>query len=212
MTAFDLEEQERVDALKDWWKQNGTYVYIGLAAIIIAIFSVTGWREYQTTHADQAAEMFAQFQKAAESHDPKKTQEAADKITNQFPDSAYAAQAVLAAAQQSVDGNDTASAQASLKWVVDKSKSTQLQSIARLRLAALLLDQKKYDDALKLLDDNKDAAFIFLTADLKGDINAAQGKIAEARANYKLAVEKAPAGSPAKQLTQVKLDMLSEGK
>ena len=31
MAAFDLEEQERVDALKDWWNENKIFVYVGFA-------------------------------------------------------------------------------------------------------------------------------------------------------------------------------------
>ena len=95
--------------------------------------------------------------------------------------------------------------------MIDNSRLSQFQSIARLRLAAVLLDAKKYDEALKLLDDNKDDAFLALTADRRGDIFAAQNKSAEARAAYKLALEKLPATSPLRQVTQIKLDALGDG-
>lgn len=212
MAVFDLEEQERVDALRDWWKQNGLFVYIGLAAFIIAIASVQGWRYYRASQADQVAESYVQFEKTVDAKDAKKTRAAALAVMQQYPDSPYAARAALTAAQQSFEAKDMEGAQSSLRWVVDNSKSPQLKSVARLRLAAVLLDQKKYDEALKLLDDNKDPAFLPLTADLKGDIFAAQGKIAEARSSYQLAIEKTPANAQSRQLTQIKLDTLGGGK
>lgn len=212
MAAFDLEEQERVDALKDWWKQNSLFVYVAVAAFIIAVGGVQAWRYYKATRADQVAETFVQFEKTAEARDAKKTREAALKIMEQHPGSPYATQAALTAARQSFDSNDIEGAQSSLRWAVEKAKSPQLQNIARLRLATVLLDQKKYDEALKLLDDNKDPAFLSLTADLKGDIYAAQGKFAEARSSYKLAIEKALPNSQSSQLTRIKLDMLGEVK
>ncbi|HVK54302.1 MAG TPA: tetratricopeptide repeat protein [Burkholderiales bacterium] len=212
MATFDLEEQEQLDALKDWWKHNSVYVFTAVAAIIIAASGVAGWRHYQANQAEEVAKTFAQFEKTAEAKDAKKTREAAVNMMEKFSGSPYAAQAALTAAQQSFDANDLDAAQASLKLVVDKAKSPQLQSVARLRLGAILLDQKKYDEALKLLDDNKDPAFLSLTADLKGDIYAVQGKVAEAQASYNLAIEKAQDDAVTKQLAQIKLDALGSGK
>lgn len=212
MAAFDLEEQERVDALKDWWKENKTYIYVGFAAFIIAVAAVQGWRYYKAKQANRVAEAFAEFDKTVQAGDAKKIIDAAGKIQAEYPGSPYAAQAALTAARIAYEAMDTTAAEASLKWVAEKSASPQLQSIARLRWAAVLLDQKKYDEALKLLDDNKDDAFLSLTADLKGDIYSAQGKAAEARASYKLALDKATPRAPSRQLIQIKLDALGEAK
>jgi predicted negative regulator of RcsB-dependent stress response len=82
------------------------------------------------------------------------------------------------------------------------------RGVARVRLAAVLLEQKKYEDALKVLDANKDAAFAAIAADMRGDIMLAQGRLDEARAAYKLAVEKAEPRNPVKQIAQTKLDAL----
>jgi len=210
MAAFDLEEQERLDALKDWWKANGLVVYAALAVLIITIAGVKGWRYYHDTRADAAAEMFADLDNNALA-DAKKRRDGATQLMDKYPESPYAARAALAEAQVDFDAKDTASAQRNLRWVIENSRLSQFQSIARLRLAAVLLDAKKYDEALKLLDDNKDSAFLALTADLRGDIFAAQSKSAEARAAYKLALEKLPASSPLRQVVQIKLDALGDG-
>jgi predicted negative regulator of RcsB-dependent stress response len=72
----------------------------------------------------------------------------------------------------------------------------------------VLLEQKKYPEALKILDGNKDEAFTALVADLRGDIMLAQGRIDEARAAYKLASEKADARNPVKGIAETKLNAL----
>jgi predicted negative regulator of RcsB-dependent stress response len=85
------------------------------------------------------------------------------------------------------------------------------RGVARMRLAAVLLEQKKYEEALKVLDGNKDAAFVALAADQRGDIMLAQGRLDEARAAYKLAIEKSEPRNPVKNIAQTKLNALGGG-
>jgi predicted negative regulator of RcsB-dependent stress response len=80
--------------------------------------------------------------------------------------------------------------------------------VARLRLASVMLEQKKYEEALKVLDGNPDAAFVAPAADLRGDIMLAQGRLDEARAAYKLAIEKADPRTPVKSIAETKLNAL----
>jgi predicted negative regulator of RcsB-dependent stress response len=82
------------------------------------------------------------------------------------------------------------------------------RGVARLRLAAVLLDEKKYEEALKVLDGNKDEAFAAPAADLRGDIMLAQGRLDEARAAYKLAVDKAGPANPVRSVAGTKLNAL----
>jgi predicted negative regulator of RcsB-dependent stress response len=109
------------------------------------------------------------------------------------------------AAKAAFDANALTEAKVHLQWVVDKGQATH-QAIARVRLAAVLLDEKKYDDALKVLGAIKSDAFSSLAADVKGDILAAQGRTDEARAAYQMAVDKAESRSPLKPISQAKLD------
>ena len=209
MAAYDLEEQERIDALKDWWGQWGIWVYAGVAAFVVGMASVHGWRYYQDQQNIEAEGLFKSIEKTASevaaSKESKKLSEAATAIADKFPGTFQATDAQLMAAKASFEANDLAAAKVHLQWVVDKGRDT-FRPVARVRLASVLLDEKKYDDALKLLDQVKEEGFTAMAADLRGDVFAAQGKRDEARAAYETAVEKANDRSPLKAISQAKLD------
>lgn len=95
---------------------------------------------------------------------------------------------------------------------MDNAKEDSLQDDARLRLAGILLDEKNYADALKLLDAKHGKAYDGLYSDLKGDVLSAEGHFGEARKAYLAALEKTDQKSPFRKFIQVKLDSLGEGK
>jgi predicted negative regulator of RcsB-dependent stress response len=212
MAAYDLEEQEKIDELKDWWKKNGTTVIAAIIAGALAFGAVKGWRAYQQSRSEGAAALYENVDKAAKANDAKKTKEAADTLMAQFPGTAYAARAALVSAKTSFEAKDADAARTQLQWVVDKSSEAGFKHLARLRLAGVLLDQKKYDEALKLLDDIKDEGFNARAQDLRGDIFAAQAKLPEARAAYRAALAKEEVRSASRDIIQMKLDAIGDDK
>lgn len=209
MAAYDLEEQERIDALKDWWDKWGGWVYAAVGAFVLGTAAVQGWRYYQNQQNLEAETLFKSIEKTASevaaSKESKKLSEAAAAIADKYPATFQASDAQLMAAKAAFDANDLAAAKNHLQWVVEKGRDTY-RPIARVRLAGVLLDEKKYDEALKLLDQVKEDGFVAMAADLRGDIFAVQGRKDEARAAYQLAVDKALDRSPLKAISQAKLD------
>ena len=209
MSTYDLEEQERLAALKDWWDKWGLWVQLALAAFVIGLLSVQGWRYYQKGEAEQAEAMFKSVQKTAQevaaSKEAKKLSDAATAIADKYPSSFFATEAQLMAAKAAFEGKDLAASKTHLQWVADKGRDSH-RNVARIRLAGVLLEEKKYDDALKVIDAVKEEGFISLAADLKGDIFAAQGRTDDARAAYQVAVDKADTRSALKNVSQAKLD------
>jgi predicted negative regulator of RcsB-dependent stress response len=114
----------------------------------------------------------------------------------------------LAAAKSAFDANDLKTAKAQLQWVISKGNDAAYKALARIRLAGVLLDEKSYDEGLKLLAEDFPPSFAPLAADRKGDILVAQNKKAEARAAYQSALEKMDQRNPGRQLIQLKLDAL----
>jgi len=211
MAHYDLEEQEQIDSLKTWWKMYGNLVSGVLVAISVAGLGWQGWGWYQRSQAAQAAGIYAVLEQAAALRDGQKVKAAAGELAEKFGSTSYAWLGALVAARQSFDAGDLKTARAQLNWAVDNAKD-EVKDLARLRLAAVLLDEKAYDEALKQLEAAHDAAFAARFLELKGDVLAAQGKVPEARAAYKAALDKGEAregrGGAGRELLRQKLDSL----
>jgi predicted negative regulator of RcsB-dependent stress response len=208
---YDLEEQEKVDALKAWWKENQRRVLAFVVVAAIAYAAVTGWKSWKQHQAEQAAEAFAAFQKVVAQADASKVLAAALGIEQSSPASPYAARAALTSAQMLLGLGKTAEAQSQFEWVINHSEEVALQSLAHIRLAGLLADQKKFSEALALLDKGIDAAFAGMAADLRGDILLAQDKTTEARDAYRAALAAFEGNHPLRQVVQLKADALGGG-
>lgn len=212
MAVYDLEEQEQLDELKSWWQQYRKLLLLIVVTAAVTASGIQGWRYYQNKQALEAGELYSQLQGAAGGKELKKVQDIAAVLAEKYPRTSYAAFAALAGAKAAFDSGDMASAKVSLQWVADNAREDEMREIARLRLAAVLLDEKQYDAALKLLDTAHGETLSALYADLKGDVLVAQGKGNEARGAYQLALDKSDAKSTYRALIQSKLDALGEAK
>ena len=206
--ALDLEEQEQLDALKQFWKQYGTLL-LTLAFLALATFAgVKGWNYYQRSQAERASALFGKFDEAVRKNDVAQIGHLGAELIDKYGATAYGPMAALLLAKTNHENGDAAAAAKRLQWAIDKAKDEETEALARLRLAGIRLDEKKYDEALALLDAKHPAAFAALYADLRGDVLTAQGKPAEARAEYKLALEKSLPNSNYRNVVQIKLDAL----
>ena len=208
MATYDLDEQERLDELKAWWKRWGSVVMVGLAVVIAA---AAGWRYWQNRTVTQSLEAAAVYEKLTQSlaaNDTKGAREAGSMLIDQYKGTAYAPRAALLLAKLNVVGKDLKSAQSQLEWAVANSKEPAVKDLARLHLAGVQLDQKQYDAALKTLSASHSDAFAFRFEDLRGDVLMAQGKQAEARAAYQAAFGKMEQDNPYRNIVELKLDAL----
>ena len=188
---LDLEEQEQVAELKAWWRQHGNLIVGTVVAAALAFSAWQGWRWYQASQAAHAAGHYEAVAKAAQAGDAKALRDATGTLIESYPRTLYAAMGALVAARFHFDRNDLKSAKTQLQWVIDRSPSDDFKDLARLRLAAVLIDEKSLDDALKVLDAKHGAAYESQFAALKGDALLAKNQRAEAKAAYQLAIEKA---------------------
>jgi predicted negative regulator of RcsB-dependent stress response len=129
-------------------------------------------------------------------------------MEDRFGRTAYAQMAGLMAAKSLFDANDLKSAKAQLEWVANNGSNDQYKALAKIRLAGILLDEKAYEDGLKLLSGDFPESFAASVADRKGDILVAQNKLSEAKAAFQLALDKMDQKNPGRQLVQLKLDAL----
>jgi predicted negative regulator of RcsB-dependent stress response len=190
---LDLEEQEQLAALKGWWRDHGNLVLGLITAAALAFAGWQGWNWYQRSQAHQAVALFETLAKAVETGDAKAVRDAGGALAENHPRTLYAAMSALVVARFQHDRGDAKGAKAQLQWVVERSVASDLRDVARLRLAALLLDERAYDEGLKALEAAPGAAFAAQFALAKGDLLAAKGQAAEAKAAYRQALDKADA-------------------
>jgi predicted negative regulator of RcsB-dependent stress response len=158
--------------------------------------------------SEQASVLYQAVSEAAHGNDPAKAKDPANELVARYGGTAYAPRAALLYAKLLYDANDKTAAKAQLQWVIDHADEDELKAIARYRLAQVLLDDKQYDEALKTLDAKTDDAFAGIYADLKGDVLAAAGKVADARTAYQVALSKLDPKSGYRAYVQAKLDAL----
>ena len=183
-THLDLEEQEQLDQLKAFWKRFGNLLTWLLIVVLGAYAAWTGWNYWQRDQAAKSSAMFDQLEKAAQAGDVDQASRVFADMKARYPRTAFTEQAGLMAAKVQVDRGKVDTALESLNWVGANAIEVEYQSIAKLRAAGILLDQKKYDEALKQLDAATAPEFAALVGDRRGDVLLAQGKKDEAKAAY----------------------------
>lgn len=193
MAVYDLEEQEQIDELKTWWKQYGNLVTAIVVAVALGVVGWQAWNWWQRSQTAQAAAAYGTLQQAVASHDAKRASEAASGLIDKFSGTSYAGLAALLSAKVQFEAGDLKTAKLQYAWAAEHARDPEQRDLARLRLAAVLLDEKSYDEAEKQLAVEPSAPFAALYAEARGDIFAARGKQTEAKAAYEAALAKLPA-------------------
>ncbi|HSW05774.1 YfgM family protein [Aquabacterium sp.] len=205
---LDLQEQEQLDELKAFWKQYGNLITWVLTLALLAFAGWNGWNWWQREQSAKAGVLFDELDKAAQASDAARGQQVFAELKERYPRTAFAQQAGLLAAKLQLDKGQADPARAALTWVADNAAEDEYRSIARLRLAAVMLEAKQYDDALKQLDAAKSPEFAALVADRRGDVLLAQGKKDEAKAAYDTAYKGMDEKTDYRRLVEAKLTAL----
>ena len=202
---LDLEEQEQVARLKDFWARYGNAITWLLVVVLAGYAAWNGWQWRQRQQAAHAAVMYDELERAAQSADLERVNKVAADLQAQYPGTQFASQGLLLAARTQFDKNQADAAVASLQWVIDKGADESHRAVARLRLAGVLLDQRKHDAALKALDGNWPDGFAALAADRRGDVLADQGQAADAVKAWRQAWDGLGERSEYRRLVEAKL-------
>jgi predicted negative regulator of RcsB-dependent stress response len=209
MAHLDLEEQEQLAQLKSWWETYGNMLVMGLVLAAVVFSGWQGWRYWQDRQSTEASNLYETLGKSMQGSEAKAVRDAAGELLEKYPGTLYASMGALSSAKYFFDKADLKAAKAQLQWVIDKTSSDEFRDVARLRMANVLLDEKAYDEGLKALDSKHGDAFDAQFAALKGDLLFAKGQPAEAKAAYKVALEKADKKNAGlRESVQVRLDAL----
>lgn len=206
--AFDLQEQEQIDEMKAFWQRWGRWLAALLVLLCLGYLGSKAWHLYRADQADKASAVFSQLETAAPTGDLARIKAIAQTLRTEYGATSYAPRAALLTARIAFEKNDLALAQQELQWVVENAKEASVVAVARLRLAAVLLDEKKFDAALVVLAAEHPANLDGFFLDLKGDVLFAKGDAKGAATAYKSALAKLAAEEPMREFVQAKIDAI----
>jgi predicted negative regulator of RcsB-dependent stress response len=206
--ALDLEEQEQLDQIKHFWRTWGNLISWVLIAVMGSYAAWNAYQYWERTQAVKAAALYDEVERAVASGDVSRVERSLADMKDKFGSTQFAQQSALLAAKTLHAQGKTDAARDALSWVANGASDKAYRDIARLRLAAVQLDAKAYDDALKQLDLEFTPAMAGLAADLRGDVLQAKGQTAEAVAAYQQAWQKLADTPDYRRLVQAKLNAL----
>ncbi len=205
--AYDLEEQEQLDAFKAWWNKNGNLLMALVAAVIVAYVAYVAWQSYLNKQSLAASNAYTALT-AINPTDSKAIQTATADIVKNYASTPYAGRASLIAARINHDTKNNKAAKTQLEWAAKNAKEDAVRAMAILQLAAVQMEESAYQEALKTLNMPHDKAFDGLVSDLQGDIFVALGKKAEAKAAYQKAMLSLDPRGQYQSFTKTKLESL----
>ena len=206
----NLTDNERVEQLRVFWRENGWFLIGGVALGALVLFGWNQYTGYRERRAEEAGALYQNVKQVVDSKDVLQATTVLTRMRSEFPASAYTSQAgLLVAGTLVVSAPERASDE--LKYVMEHTSDPELAMVARIRLARVLAYREKYDDALKTLDVAKPGKFAGRINEVKGDVEAARGNVEEARRAYLAAMVADGAELLDRNFLQMKLNDLPGG-
>jgi predicted negative regulator of RcsB-dependent stress response len=185
-------EEEQVEALKRWWKTNGTSIITGIVVAIVIVFSWKYWQSYQADLTTEASNLYGELLSAQKEGKTESALKIAERLVQQYETTPYAEFSALFQAKINVDNNDYDAAKEVLRKLVTTAQG-EINHIARIRLIRLLLATEDYDTGLQLIAEvnpTQAESFEGIYQELTGDLYVALERRGEARTAYQNAVRK----------------------
>lgn len=206
-------EEEQLEAIKRWWKENGTSLVIGVVIAAAGVFGWKAWQSYQANQAEAASVRYQQLLTLAGQEDLQgdtlaQAQQLIEEINAEHGGSLYAELATLIQARLAIAENDNASAIEALESLIAASDRDYLKGLARLRLARLQLAGGDAEAALASLEAGVPDSLGAQRADTRGDILLALEREDEAREAYQSALRLSQESGQPVYGVQLKLDNL----
>jgi len=203
-------EKEQVEALRKWWKENGSSVITGVLLGLSVLLGGKAWFSYQDTRTLSASNIYAQMMAALSQDADEPVRNYANQLISEYSGSGYAPLAALVLARLAVEQGELPAAQAQLQWALDHAGSPELEHTARTRLIRVLMDQNQLAPAAQQLDAVREAgADAYLYAELRGDLAMLDGNASQAASAYRQALDSMPAQAPNAGLLSAKYESVS---
>lgn len=183
-----MTEEEQLAVIKKWWRKYSTLITVILSCVLLGASGYRYWQWHQEKMTSQASNAYEYLMVAYSDHDNKRVRSYANQLITEHGSTVYADAARLILAKLYVARDNYDKATESLDYVAKNSRMKALKQVAAIRIARLLAAQKKYDKALSELSMIKDATYLPVVNELKGDIYAATGQYKLAIGSYRRAI------------------------
>lgn len=202
-----LTEEEQVERIKNWWKQNALSILIGVGGGLAIVFGYQYWQQQKLSLAESAS---AEYQSIADNKTPNLEELAvtSNKFKIDYKNTPYAVKVALLTAKFSVENDELDAAAAELQWVIDNAPDTFTQHLARTRLANVLVEQDKLDAASALIAITEKDSFESSYYEIEGDIARLKRNFTVAKASYNKALE-IVGTDPYSQVLQLKANKMN---
>ena len=199
--VYDTDE-EQIEAIKNWWDENGSSLIIGIILVLAVLFGSRYWQSSQTSVAEAASDIYTQLADNVLANidleiDDEELGSALNlhtELKDNFTNSVYSRYSALMMARIYVQRNELDDAVRELRWILDnpglgllKSIDDELALTTRSRLARVVLAQGDAEGALQLLEEVEPGTFAGTFAEIKGDAYVALGRLEEAIDAYQTA-------------------------
>ena len=206
--SYETEEQQ-LETLKEWWKENGTPLIIGAVLGLAGFAGWKYWNQQQIAYQEGASDLYIKVTEILKTEKKEGLAESAQAVKSQFPKSSYAILSAFQLAKLAADAKELDKAAAELSWVIDNHPSNELTAIAKIRLARVLIEQEKASEAVALVTLEETSGYYALASLVKGDALMALERKSEALDAYKAASTDMSIVARNPSL-QIKIDQLSD--
>ncbi|MBW3566468.1 MAG: tetratricopeptide repeat protein [Proteobacteria bacterium] len=203
---MDAHEKEQIEEIKLWWRENRWFI---LGGLVISIAIVAGWRywqEYRQEQSEIASQKYEELLSQARTQNFAELENTVRELQDEFSATPYAALGSMKLAAERVTAGEFAAAAEALRWAMENTDDDELALVARLRLARVLLQLGRTEDAIELLRSVEPGKFAALFEELRGDALLAKGDKDGARAAYEAAIAALEPGLGERRVLQMKLD------
>lgn len=181
-------DEELVETIKKWWKDNGSSIIAGIAIGLVVIFGWRYWTSHRLEQAEAASLRYEVVQQNLERNNAAEARQQAQELFDDYAGSPYAALAALQLADVAVSENQLPAAVEQLQWLIDQAEMAPIRDIARLRLARVLISQDQLDAAENQLAAVENTDFNAELEELRGDLYLAKEQPEQARTAYQAAI------------------------
>jgi predicted negative regulator of RcsB-dependent stress response len=200
-------DEEQIEALKNWWKENGNSLLMGVVIVLVVLFGSRQWQGSQLATAEEASELYDNLFQLSALNQASTISEATiaelessnEQLRNEYTDSIYARYGALIMASIYVNQEDYDQSANELNWILDnpdlgfmQSAEEELFLTARLRLARVRLAQGMAQEALDLVTAVEPGGLEAGFSEVQGDAYLQLGQVDQARSAYERALSLAP--------------------